>query len=70
MVKLVGFVVASIVWWAMDALAVMITIVGPCGMGPDATCAATPEYQIWLIIPVAIVGYAALIFLFTRRRIR
>ena len=66
MVKLIGFVVASIVWWGAAALAVAMAFVGPCGMGPDATCGATPEYQIWLIIPVVV----AVIAFFIRRRMR
>ncbi|MBF9152686.1 hypothetical protein [Novosphingobium jiangmenense] len=58
---------ASIVWWGVALLILIDVLVGPCGMGPEATCASESAIPIVVPIVAAVVGYIALLFLIIRR---
>ena len=65
--KILFLLLASIVWWGVAFLVVLDVLVGPCGMGPDATCATTSPVPIAVPIISSIAGYIALVFLIIRR---
>lgn len=65
--KIPFVMLASIVWWGLALLVILDVLVGPCGMGPEATC--TPEPVIPIAVPMiaSVAGYIALLFLIIRR---
>ena len=65
--NIVIFVLVSVVWWVIACCIMLMAIIGPCGMGPDATCDVTP-YPALLAFGGAAVGYAGLAILILRRR--
>lgn len=60
-------ILASIIWWGASFLIIIDVLVGPCGMGPDATCPSAPVIPIAVPIVASIAGYIALLFLIIRR---
>lgn len=66
--KILLVLLASIVWWGAAFLVILDVLVGPCGMGPDATCITPSPVHIAVPIIASIAGYIALVFLIIRRR--
>ncbi len=65
--KFLFVLLASIVWWGGALLVILDVLVGPCGMGPDATCAPASPVAIAVPIIASVAGYVALVFLIIRR---
>ena len=65
--KVLLVVLATVVWWGIALLVILDVLLGPCGMGPDATCATNPPVSIAVPIIASVAGYIALVFLIIRR---
>jgi hypothetical protein len=65
--RILFVVLASVIWWGAALLVILDVLVGPCGMGPEATCATDSPVPIAVPIIGSLAGYFALLFLIIRR---
>ncbi|MGE8133025.1 hypothetical protein ACQKO5_05415 [Novosphingobium subterraneum] len=65
--KILFVILTSIVWWGFALLVILEVLVGPCGMGPEATCVPEPVMPIAVPMIASVAGYIALLVLIIRR---